>query len=366
MISEGKFGVHEGVCLITIAISSKLFFTSPGQLTRFVGPAAWYTTLISVLTAILMFAIIFRLIKRFPGKSIVEIFYGCLGKKVGMIFALIYMTALLINGAIVSREFVDVMKVFIFPDTPTSYLIGALIISAIIAANLGLETIARIAKLSAYVLLSGYVLVLLLAIRDFNFSNMFPILGYGIEDVLIHGIRRSSVYEEVALLIVFATCFQGTKYIKKIGYTSLVISGMIISSGLLCFSLVFPYEVTQEITAPMYVVTRTLKYGSFFQRLDTLFVFIWIFTTIITVSLLLYASVSIYSKTFYIQDYKPILIPTGIILFTISLIPDNFEDVVLTYVQNWREYSTIAFYILPIITLVISLIRMKKGEPDDA
>ena len=60
------------------------FFTSPSALTNYVGTASWYMTLISDLTAIIGFAFLYLLLKRFPGKDIVEIFNVSFGKLIGL------------------------------------------------------------------------------------------------------------------------------------------------------------------------------------------------------------------------------------------------------------------------------------------
>jgi hypothetical protein len=66
MIKEGKFGVSEAVCLVTITVSAKIFFTSPAVLLTHVGTAIWYETLVSAAAALVGFAFIYLLLKRFP------------------------------------------------------------------------------------------------------------------------------------------------------------------------------------------------------------------------------------------------------------------------------------------------------------
>lgn len=87
MIKEGKFGVNEAVCLVTMAICNKIFSTTPGYITRTIGNTGWYMTLISCATALVFFILIYLLLKRFPGKNIVEIYDASLGRAVGFIFS---------------------------------------------------------------------------------------------------------------------------------------------------------------------------------------------------------------------------------------------------------------------------------------
>lgn len=112
MIKEGKFGVHEAICLLTITISSKIFFTSPGFLTRFVGTSNWITTLLSDLTSILAFTVILILLKRFPDKSIVEIFDSSVGRFCGFIFSLLFAVSYFQTASLLMREFTEVIHAY--------------------------------------------------------------------------------------------------------------------------------------------------------------------------------------------------------------------------------------------------------------
>lgn len=366
MIKEGKIGVQEAVCLATITMSTKIFFSSPAFLTRFVGNTGWYMTLISNATAALAFTFIYLLLKRFPGKNIVDIFDISMGRIVGFIFSFMFTATFLQGAGVYSREFIEVLRIFVFPDSPTGFMIGALVVAVTVAAFLGLENIARISKLFGYIMLFAFIMLLILASQNFKYTNLFPILGFGLGPTLVHGLLRSSAYEEVTVLTVFAGSLQGIRYIKKAGYISLILSGIIISAGLLCFTLIFPYTVNQELAAPMYIFARTIRYGAFIQRLDPLFLFLWNTATFITISVLFYSSVSTYCKMFRLQDTRPVIIPMAVLLFALAMTPKDFPSIVYGYVERIREYGWAIFYVLPLVALIIAVLRKKKGEKSNA
>ena len=364
MIEEGKFGVREAVCLVTIAMCNKIFSTTPGYVTRTIGTTGWYMTLISCAVAVAFFTFIYLLLKRFPGKNVVEIYDASLGRVGGFIFSFLLMVSFLSSVGIYTREFAEGMKVYALPVTPEGVIIGTLIFTAMVAAFLGLETIARAAKLALYPALLGYLLILIFASRYFELHNLFPILGYGLDKTVITGILRASAYDEVIILAVFAGSLQGIEHIKKAGFISLLLSGFIISLGLLCFSLVFEYTYIQEITIVAYILTRNLKYGFFFQRLDPIFLLLWIITTSIYISILFYSTVSIYCKLFRLQDARPVIIPMAVLAFSAAIFPKDFSSVLSVYIEGIRTYGNITFFVMPLIALIVAVIRKKKGEPE--
>lgn len=366
LIKEGKFGPQEAISLITITIVTMVFFTSPSSLARVVGTATWYMTLISAATAALGFTFVYLLLKRFPGKNIVEIFEITLGRFLGFIFSGLLLALFLLSPATLLRDFTEIMKVYVFPLSPPSYIMGFFIIGVILLGILGLETQARFSRLVAPILLVAFVAALILASQNYDLYRLTPILGYGIKRTIHHGLTRSSVYGYVVILAVIASSLQGTKHIKKIGYISIVASGILVSAASLAFTLTFPYSTAEEVTSPLYQMMALIDYGRFVQRFDALFFFIWDISTLIAVSLELYIAASIYCKMFRIQDIRPVIISLSIIMFTIALIPKDLETVLSGYANLIGEYGWTVFYIPPIIALIAAKLRGKKGEGEHA
>ena len=366
MIKEGKFGVQEAVCLVTITICTKIFFTSPAFLTRLVGTAVWYTTLISAATAIVAFTIVYLLLKRFPGKNLIEVFDNSMGRFFGFIFSFAFAVLFLMDAGMALREFTEVLRTYTFQYTQSSLIEGAFVITVGIAAFSGLESIARVSRLLGFILLFTYILAIAFSAQNFHLKYLFPILGYGLDKTVIHGLVRSSVYGEVVVLAVFASSLQGIKNIKKAGYISLILSGIILSLGLLSFIMVFPYFSLEELTAPMYSMTRLIKYGTFFTRIDPLFLLLWNISTFISLSVLFYAAVSIYCKIFRLQDKRPIIVPMTVVFFASTMAPRDFSSIVYGVLQQFREYSWVIFFGLPLIAFITAVLRKKKGEKSNA
>lgn len=366
MIKEGKFGYHEAISLLVITITTKTFFTSPSILVEVVGTAGWYMTFISTAIAILAFMLLYMLLKRFPNKNIMEIADLVLGKWGGFLFSLLFGGFLLWIASISIREFVEVLKVYVLPESPPSFVMILFIIIIVFLSFMGLETIARFAKFIIYILGLGFVLVILLSSQNFVPRHLYPLLGYGIDTTIIYGLLRSSFYGEIAIIGVIASSLHGYKEIKRIGISTLLISGLLTSISLLVFTLVFPYTVGQELTSPMYEMAALIDYGGFMQRMEPIFLFLWNYGTFIEVSLIFYAVLMLFCHAFRIDDKRPVILPMATIMFSISFIPKGIAEVISGLVQTIRSWGWIIYYVPPIIILIIALIRKKKGESQNA
>ena len=366
MIREGNFGYHEAISLLVITIITKVFFTSPAVLVEIVGTAGWYMTIVSVLTAIFAFMFLYLLLKRFPNKNIMEITELVLGRWVGFFFSFVLGVFLLWTASISMREFVEVLKVYVLPESPPSFIMVLFVISVVIFSFIGLETIARFAKFIIYILGVGFILVVLLSSQNFVPRHLFPLLGYGLDKTIIHGLLRSSFYGEIVILGVIASSLQGYKEIKRIGFSTLLISGLLTSFSLLVFTLVFPYTVGQELTSPMYEMAALIDYGGFMQRMEPIFLFLWNFGTFIEVSLIFYAVLMIFCHVFRIDDKRPVILPMATILYCLCLIPKGISEVISGAVQTIRSWGWVVYYVPPIIILIVAIIRKKKGDSQNA
>jgi len=323
-------------------------------------------TLLSAAAAAVGFTFIYLLLKRFPGKNLVEAFEASLGRFCGFIFSFLLVLLFMLNASAIVREFVEVLKVYVLPLTSISILIGVFVIVVTVVSFLGLETIARYAKLSAYILLASFAIVLILASQKYETYRMFPIFGHGLAKTIPHGLARSSFYGEVLILAVVAGSLQGTKYVKKAGYLSLVLSGILVSSALLAFTLTFPYYTGAEITAPMYQLTAMIDYGRFLQRLEPIFLFIWFISSFVSVTAIFYTSASLYCKIFRIQDMRPIIFPFATILYTIAIMPGDITTVATGYIHRSREYGWTILYIPPLIALIMAIVKKKEVKNKNA
>ena len=365
MIKEGKFGIQEAVWLTSTAIGAKVFFSSPATLSGLVGNAGWYMTLISAAVALIGFMFIYLLLKRFPDKDLAEIFDLSLGRFFGFLFSAILAIYLLFIAVTRLAEFTEVMKVYVFPFSPNWYIIGIFVACVYVMSRLGLESMARFAKLMIYFMMAGFVVVLLLGFQNYNINNIYPIFGSGLGKVIITGITRSSVYGEVIILAVFASSFQGVKYIKKEGIIGIVISAVTFALSIFAYTLTFPYSISQEITAPMYEMATLVDYGRFLQRVEPLFLFNWINSALISTTVIFYAFVWMFCKMFRIEDKMPVVLGGAVILYALAAMHKNIITVIAEDVQFLRSFGSLFMFGLPLITLIIALIR-KKGAKQSA
>ncbi|UWG96216.1 endospore germination permease [Dehalobacter sp. DCM] len=366
MIKEGHFGFYEAYSLITIVLVTKIFYTSPLAIIRLLGTAAWLGTLISCCTALLFFVLLYFLMKRFPGSDLYHIFETVTGKFIGKILILIFTAYLVYFAGINLSEFIVILKIYTLPLSPSSFLIGAFLLITIVMGYVGLEGIARVSRVFVYPIIGGVILILLLAIPSYDFDYLKPYLGYGVQKTALVGLLRSSAYDEIVLLAVIIRSLHNVKLFKRVGFLSLLTTGLMLSASLMCMIASFQYTAGSEHISGMYQLTRVIYFSRFFQRVETLFLFVWIFSSLITVSFLFYEAISSYCRVFKITNHRPLLIPFAILIYFITMTPTTVTDLIEVHVMFVREYSIGIFMLIPLFVFAVAVIRRKKGVKSHA
>lgn len=134
------------------------------------------------------------------------------------------------------------------------------------------------------------------------------------------------------------------------------------SISVLCYLMAFEYTMGSENLSGMFQLSRTIYFNRFFQRLESIFLFVWVISSVISASISFYIPISIYCKTFKISNHKPLILPFAFLLFVVTILPNSLSEILEINLLFIRQYSMLFVYFVPAIVLIISLLLGKKGD----
>jgi spore germination protein KB len=362
MDNEGHIGLYEAVCITVLIVFDKGFYSSVAIIVNTVGTAAWYMTLISCAVSLMFYYFEYLLIKRFPGLNIIQVYEAVMGKFIGKIIGISICAYTVYYSGSTLREFVDMIKTYNLPNTPPFFIMACILAVAILVSYYGLEVISRICTLFFIPIISGIVLLLILAAPSYNLNSLRPYLGYGLKKTFYLGFLRSSAYSEVGIILIFANALQDTKSLKKAGLISILLSGILFSACLVGYTLTFGYAAGGGYISGLFELSKTIYFNRFFQRIESLFLFTWSISSIINAAISFYICISVYCKVFNIKKHRPLLLPFSFIIFVTAILPGTSSDVLQVNMLILRQYSLFLTYFVPLLVLIVSILLSKKGE----
>lgn len=363
MNSEGRIGLFEAISFVSLITINKVFFTSVGTIIMHTGTAAWYATLISCALTVIVFAFVYLLLKRFPGKDLAAIFECVTGKVIGKALLMAVSAYCIYNAGSTLREFVEMIKVYNLPYTPTSLIISLFLVTSLLISRFGFPAITRLCTIFSIPSLAGLAFILLLSANSFDLNLLNPIGGHGLAATFMHGIKHSSAYNEFILLAFALNALNdGHKDYKKAALTGILLSGAVFSISLFCYLSIYGYVSGSETISGIFELSRSIYFNRYIQRLESIFLFIWVISSVLTTTALYYISMLVYCKAFRIKDHKPVLLPFAILVYIAAILPASVQEVTQKNIIFLRMNSFYIMYLIPLAVLLLSFIRGKKGD----
>ena len=110
------------------------------------------------------------------------------------------------------------------------------------------------------------------------------------------------------------------------------------------------------------MITRTIQFGKFFQRVDALFILIWVLTFFSYLAVIMSYVVKITNKNYTPKHNTITVYLTGASIFLVSLIPKDIVQI--RFAQNViYKYSTlIIVFGLTLTIMILGYLKKKKQK----
>ncbi len=312
-----KLKKSEGIYLMINLLCAKLFLLTPYLLKR-----AATTNVVFLLVVIFLPYLIVFLLKH----NNIEF------KKP---FLFIISICLTIYLSFTIYEYAEAIKAMFFKNTPIWFIVGLMSFAMIYASNKGLKAIGKLSGFFVPFVYFVCVFLVTLAFKSFDTDFLFPIFGSK-ESILKYAFIMFSVPGECIIYYLIPSVLETKEDFKSIFYSSFFISfGLFLT---VCVSFVMAGFEQSEIM-PMFMLIRLIKIKSFFQRIDLVFLLLFVISVFLYLSSILYFACKCFSDSFDINDENFLALPIGFIS-SFPLIGALFK--------NYIPYILIFLIILPL------------------
>ncbi len=358
MENKIRFGRWEAITLLINLLCTKIFLYYNRMTVEDAGTAGWLLSAVSSLSALVMLIVLLRLYKRFGDSDILDIAEIGGGKTLKILTGAVITAGLFFLTVIVIRKFTEDMKIVSLPVSPLSYVMFFFIIGIVTASFFGIEAILRYHAIVVPVIASGYILILLGVIPEIDISNMLPVLGTGIEDIVKKGFIRSSIFGELIVLFLLPPFLGSYSKVRSAGFIAFAFSAFFMIAGSLTYILSMPYPLGLEPFLPVYNMTREINLGRFSQRIEAIFVFIWAMAALMYLTATFYFMVHTFVKTAGLKHTRPLILPFAVIVFSAAFIPDNLMSVIKIETNFTNNFAWLITFVF--IGSILALAALRK------
>ena len=322
---------------------------------------------LSVLVVATIFGLLVALVAvklglRFPEQTVVEYAPEILGPFLGKLVGAGFVVWFLHMNAVIIREFADFIVIAFMPETPLLVFIFFLLALSARAVRGGLEVIARAAEWIFPIFILSMIIIIAMVLPDADMSNLLPVLEDGLRPVVHGALAPSGWRGEIVLMLMFLPYINLPGKTQKYLFAAVILMGLALAQATVITTAVFGV-LTEYLTFPFFSLSTYISIARFLERMEPLILVMWVAGVSIKVAAFYYAAVLGSAQLFELKDYRPVVLPLGLILAALSIgLFDNSREVVQWLNEPFPPYAYTFELIIPALLLLVAVLRKKGGQ----
>lgn len=318
----------------------------------------WISGLLVTLFGALLSLLYGSLSRRFPRENPSEYGLRLLGPVFGRVVALTLVWFSIHTGAIVAREFGELMVSSLMPETPIAAFIIIQVWLACSLARNGIEVIARVNEFWVPVLIGSTLLIVALVSKDANWAMLRPVLAEGWAPVLRGSYAPAAWMGEAVILLYALASLNQPKESTPALLKGMVVAGLLLTIGAVINIAVFgPEQVGRQIF-PTLNLSRLVDVARFITRIEALTVILWLVGTMVKMALFLHAASVGLARAVGLAEYVPLVMPLGALTIALSLgMFPNMPSLVAFLAGPWPAWAMAVAMGPPLLLLAAAWIR---------
>ena len=362
MKSMQKINKFEAISLIVIITINQIILNLPSTIISNTGSSAWINIIIISILAIFFCLIICKLFKRFPSNDIIDISEYLGGKTLKTIIGILYIMFFFLISGLFLRYLSNSIKQIYFEKSPIVFLLLLFLIPVSFTATTGIKSLSRITLIIACILTFSMIILFFSVYKYYVPQNIFPILGYGAKETFLIGLNNIYAFSCFAYLYFIIPILKNSEEFKKVAFSSIIVSAIYLLFSIICLLMVFPFISFSDEMLSIYLLTRLIEFGNFFQRVDAIFILIWILSFLSFLSITVSFINKILKKLALLKNHRQMTFSICSIIFSIALFFTNIASI--KYIQNviLKYVVILLVFIISLIILIFANLKFKKEK----
>lgn len=334
-----------------------------------IGEGGWLSPVWGGIVACIVMYVISKLTLRFQGESFVE--YGArilgserhpwIGRVIGFPFFICAIVMWALVTGMVARVFGEVVITTLLPRTPLEVVIGTMLIVCFLIVMHDVEVLARVNEFLLPLILIPILLIAISSFKSAEIDNLLPLFHFDVGSMLKGTLSAASSYLGVEIMLVFSDRLTPAPnklvMLNSIGVAiPVVVYTLITIAGI----SVFGVKELGMLTWPTLELVKTTEVpGAILERVESLFLAVWVVAVFTTVGNFYYAAVRTTTKVFRVSSQRwiaSLLLP---FIYFISMKIPNLKAL-FEYQGLLGKAVGIFAFTVPLCFLLLAILRKQK------
>ena len=360
MENNYKLGKIEALSIILIVMINKLILNIPYYLVELVGSGAIINLIYIGIIDFIALLIIIKLFKNFENSDILDISEFLGGKKLKNVIGLLSIALFFLVAFITLIDFSNVLHTIYFSNFPMIFILFFFIFGTLAANLIGFKGISRTTCFIIPFAIISVIITFITSFENLDIKDLTPIIGKSYKNTFVLGLTNCFSMYILVIYYFLKPLLKNTKDFKKISIISFGISFILLILTIIPMLTLFNTSSNSEPINSLFLLSRQIELGRFLQRVDALFIFLWIFAIFSYLSFIIFMINRIVKKIIPISNEKMLSYSSCSILFGISLIPINISHI--HFIENTLYRYLIIGFVFILGMLILCLANFKKRK----
>lgn len=364
-MENAKITTKEAIFLIVSVLIAHTILSLPNDLLLETKSSILLNIIYITILAILFVLLICKLFKAFPSCDILDVSKFLGGTTLKSIVGITFILYFLITSAVLLRNFCESLITIYYPRTNVLFLILLFIIAITVTNKFKFDSCLKANLLIVPIVLISIIFLFVANVTHFTPERVFPILGKGFFNTFILGISNIFSFSGIVFIYFLPPLLRKPEAFKKISIISVILSGIYLLLVISILLFMFSVFVNINEIMPIFTAARFIEFGTFFQRLESVFLLIWTLSFICYLSIVLKFSTIVFQKIAKLKNRKAIIYPTSLFLLCISLIPKNYAISKFFESNIYKYVSLLIVFALQFLILVLANIKKRQVNSNE-
>jgi len=352
-----KLEKYEAVFLIVNIIIAHVILNLPKDLFTVTGTATPLNVIYVSILAIFFVYFVSRLFKKFNNSDILDISGFLGGKLLKIALGVIYIIYLLLLSGGLLRNFAEELKIIYFPSIPITYILLFFAVAIVVANSIDFKALAKANMLITIVVLISMIVIFVSVSGSYMPEKMYPILGYGAKTTFVNGLENIYAFSGIILLFLLPPLLKNKDDFKKVSIVSIAFSAVYLLLSIVSLLFTFSTVINSYYISLMYLLTRSVEYGRFFQRADAIFILFWVISLMSYLSIIMSYILYTFKKITNIKNSRAMVYSFALLLIWASLLNKSYSQFKDFY--HIVKYAQLVI-VFGISTTILILANIKK------
>lgn len=355
---KNKLSRFEAVCFVLICMINEIILNVSQNYVISVGTGAILNLLLVSTIAFVFCFIISKLFKNFSNSNLIDISELLGGKILKFVISFIFIIYFIMLACFAISNFSYLIKTIYFQKSPILFISLFFVIAMLVSNLIGFDSLKKVACLIIPFCIISMILVFITSLKNYTPYRLSPILGYNAKNTFVYGLTNLYGFNIIIYYYFLMPFLRNKQKYFKIIKHSFFITFIILLLIIISLLSKFPnFDNSEEINS-MYLLTRSIELTDFLQRVDALFILLWIISNFVYISILLFWIIEIFGNLFNFENKKMLSFPLVSIIFglVIFIYNNQFTQFIKT---DLYKYISI-FIIFGIGLLILCFANLKK------